>query len=182
MASDPCTYCLFGNNFSSLHPYGIWHVYAISNQSFDDTLNNDIVSFEQLGPGYEVVCLQSICEKYRFTLASEATQSDKGLCHTSIYNLQCYTVSGSGQRKRCSSWSGPSLPAYVSKTHFHILWSKYSTIFMSPIPLEVKRDRLFTLRTPLAWQFLVCTIPRNDWQIFIRIIDLDLIFKVRQDG
>ena len=30
MASDPCPYCLFGNNFSSLHPYWIRHTHRNS--------------------------------------------------------------------------------------------------------------------------------------------------------
>ena len=36
----------------------ITHVYAIFNdQSFNDTLTNNIISFEQLGPGKELRCL-----------------------------------------------------------------------------------------------------------------------------
>ena len=44
-ANAKATHIFFSKNTS---------VYAIFNdQSFNDTLNNDIVSFEQLGPGYD---------------------------------------------------------------------------------------------------------------------------------
>ena len=43
-------------------------IYAIFyNQSFNDTLTNDIVSFEQLGPGYPLILwitLTSLCSVY----------------------------------------------------------------------------------------------------------------------
>ena len=40
-------------------------IYAIFNdQSFNDTLTNDIVSLEQLGPGYLGSRLYSFCERF----------------------------------------------------------------------------------------------------------------------
>ena len=51
-ANAKATHIFFSKNFS---------VYAIfNNQSFNDTLTNDIVSFEQLGPGCETDSVFSI--------------------------------------------------------------------------------------------------------------------------
>ena len=61
--------------------------YAILNdQSFNDTLSNDIVSFEQLGPGYSKECMSNL------ELLSNVTDffvKDVPCCSTLILTFNC---------------------------------------------------------------------------------------------